>query len=186
MSGPAAPRDAGSLPGAVLAALCYAGLFHFNTLVFDGPLRISDQVSWIFLPAAVRMLAVLLVGWAGVLGLFAGALIALAPMLRTDLPHVLMLATLSSVTPLLAARGLQRLLPVRADLHGMTGRQLLYFGLGGAAANSLVQTAYYALRAHSLKPLGGLVPMFVGDIVGTVLMLYLLALMLRHRQLRPH
>lgn len=185
MTGPAAPRDTGSLPGAVLAALGYAGLFHFNALVFDGPLRISDQVSWVFLPAAVRMLAVLLVGWSGVLGLFAGALITLAPMLGSNLPHALMLATLSSVPPLLAARSLQRLLPVRADLYGMTGRQLLYFGLGGAAANSLVHTAYYALRARSLEPLGGLVPMFVGDTVGTVLVLYVAALMLRHRPLRP-
>lgn len=185
MSEPAAPREPGSLPGAVLAALAYAALYHLNAVVFDGPLRLSDQVSWIFLPAAVRMVAVLLVGWAGVLGLFAGALITLAPMLGSDLPHALMLATLSSVPPLLAARTLQRLLAVRADLQGMTGRQLLYFGLGGAAANSLVHTAYYASHARSLEPLGGLVPMFVGDTVGTVLMLYLAALMLRHRRLRP-
>ena len=185
MTGPAAPRDLGSLPGAALAALGYAALYHVNAAVFDGPLRMSDHISWVFLPAAVRMVAVLLVGWVGVLGLFAGTLITLGSMLGSDLPHALMLATLSSVPPLLAARSLQRLLPVRADLDGMTGRQLLYFGLGGAAASSLAHTAYFALRAGSLGPLDGLVPMFGGDTAGTVLVLYLAALMLRHRQLRP-
>ncbi len=39
------------------------------------------------------------------------------------------------------------------------------------------------LRAESMQPLSGLVPMFVGDAIGTVVMLYLGAMVLRRVRL---
>jgi hypothetical protein len=99
--------------------------------------------------------------------------------------HVLALATLSSVPSLLAARLVQRALQIGHDLAGMTGRQLLVFGLAGGVTSSLVHTLYFVGREGSLAPFHGFVPMFVGDSMGTLLMLYAGAIGLRRIRQAP-
>ncbi len=170
------------MAGAATAALAYALFFELNDWLFSLA-AVSENISWVFLPAAVRMIAVLMFGWAGVLGLFVGSLTVIWDQVIDEPAHAVSLALLSSVPSLLAARFVQRALGIGADLGGMTGRHLLGFGLAGGLANSLVHTIYFASRAGSLEPLQGFVPMFVGDSVGTLIMLYLGALLLRRIRL---
>jgi hypothetical protein len=67
----------------------------------------------------------------------------------------------------------------------MTGRQLLVFGLAGGVTSSLVHTLYFVGREGSLAPFHGFVPMFVGDSMGTLLMLYAGAIGLRRIRQAP-
>lgn len=170
-------------PGIILfsmasVALAYVVFYDINGWLFS-TYKVSENISWVFLPAAIRMIAVLLAGWAGVGGLFLGSLMVDLPDLFTDPTHTLILAALSSVPSIFAAQALQRFLAIPRDLGGMTGRHLLWFGLAGGLFNSGAHTAYFMARASSLDPLSGFVPMFVGDTVGTFLMLYAAALALR-------
>ncbi len=167
------------LLGVAVVAMAYLGFFRLNQFLFDTLFKVNDHVSWIFLPAAIRMVAVLLLGWPGVLGLALGSLLVDADLLMSDTPQALTQALVSSVPSLLAMRAVQRMQGLRADLAGMTGQQVLGFGLGGAAASSLAHTCYFALRAESIAPFTHLVPMFIGDLLGTLLMLYAAALVLR-------
>ncbi len=167
-----------AIAGAVVTALAYVFFFELNDWLFSLA-KVSDNISWVFLPAAIRMLAVLLFGWAGVLGLFVGSLSIIVNQIATQPGHVLALAALSSVPSLLAARMVQGALEIADDLGGMTGRQLLVFGLAGGLANSLVHTLYFVGREGALEPFHGFVPMFVGDSVGTLILLYVGALALR-------
>lgn len=173
-----------TIAGVLLAGLGYVFFFELNAWLFS-QVKISDNISWVFLPAAIRMLAVLLFEWAGVAGLFVGSLAVIFNLLVDEPGHALALATLSSVPSLLAARVVQQSLGIQADLAGMTGRQLLVFGLAGGLVNSLVHTLYFASREGSLAPLHGFMPMFVGDSVGTLLVLYAGAITLRHFRPRP-
>ncbi len=167
---------------AACTALAYAGFFVLNRWLFS-TFVVSEYIAWVFLPAAIRMVAVLLAGWAGVVGLFVGSLAVISPLLQSDPVHALILATLSSVPSLYAARAVRWLRRLPGTLTGMTGRDLLCFGLAGGLANSTVHTLYFMLRAESWQPLAGFVPMFVGDAVGTFLMLYLGAMGLRRIRL---
>lgn len=173
----------GLTPGQLLAAiagsaLAYVAFFLLNDWLFSQA-KVSNYISWVFLPAAIRMLAVLLFGWAGVAGLFIGSLAMLSGSLDHDPVHALFLALLSSVPSLLAARLVQRTVGIGDDLAGMTGRHLLVFGLAGGLTSSLVHTVYFMGYQGSLEPLHGFWPMFVGDSLGTLITLYLGALVLR-------
>ncbi len=163
--------------GMAAVALTYVLCFKLNEWLFSVA-KVSDHISWIFLPAAIRMLAVLLLGWAGVAGLYIGSLSLLGSLFEFDPLAALFVAGLSSVPCLVAARVVQRLLRVGSDLSGMTGGQLLLFGVAGGFLSSGVHTLYFAYASQNLQALEGFVPMFVGDTVGTLIMLYLGALIL--------
>lgn len=164
--------------GAIVTALAYVFFYELSGWLFS-QVKISENISWIFLPAAIRMLSVLLFGWAGVAGLFAGSLVVIPDLLVQQPAHAFVLAGLSSVPPLLAARFVQRAVGIEQDLAGMTGRHLLVFGLAGGLVNSLVHTLYFTGYQGNLEPLQGFIPMFVGDSVGMLIMLYAGAIFLR-------
>ena len=166
------------LVGVVTTTLAYSLFYLLNGWLFHIA-RVSDTISWVFLPAAIRMLAVLMFGWAGVLGLFIGSMAVIWHLVIDDPAHAFILALLSSLPSMLAARFVQNAIAIGADLAGMTGRHLLSFGLAGGLVNSLVHTVYFATREGSLGPLHGFVPMFVGDTLGTLIVLYLGAVALR-------
>jgi hypothetical protein len=165
------------LAGMAAVALTYVLVFKLNSWLFSVA-KVTDHISWIFLPAAIRMLAVMLLGWAGVAGLYIGSLSLLGSMFEFDPLGAFIVAGLSSVPCLIAARLVQRLLKVRSDLAGMSGRQLLIFGLAGGFLSSMGHTLYFAYAAQSLEPVEGFVPMFVGDTLGTFIVLYLGALVI--------
>lgn len=169
--------------GMASVAVAYLLFFKLNEWVFSVA-KVSDHISWIFLPAAIRMLAVLLLGWAGVAGLYLGSLALLGPRFDIDPLGALLLAGISSLPCLVAARLVQWRLGVTSDLAGMTGRQLLIFGVAGGLASSGAHTLYFAWAARSTEPLEGFVPMFVGDAAGTFIVLYGAALIL-NRLLSP-
>lgn len=173
-----------AVAGVLLAGLGYVFFYELNAWLFS-QVKVTENISWVFLPAAIRMLAVLMFEWAGVAGLFLGSLAVILDLLAEQPAHALALASLSSVPSLLVARVVQRALGIGADLGGMTGRHLLVFGLAGGLVNSLVHTLYFAGREGSLEPFHGFVPMFVGDSIGTLLVLYAGAISLRQFRPRP-
>ena len=164
--------------GVVGVAAAYLIFYKVNDWVFN-QVKVSDFVSWVFLPAAIRMLSVLLFGWAGVLGLFLGSLGAIAHLIAEDPARAITLASLSSVPSLLAARLVQKTAGIPVDLAGLQARHLLLFGLMGGLANSATHTLYFTLHEQSLVPLENFVPMLIGDTVGTLIILYAGALVLR-------
>lgn len=166
------------MAGALLAGLGYVFFYELNAWLFS-QVQVTENVSWVFLPAAIRMLAVLLFEWAGVAGLFLGSIAVILGLFTEQPVHALTLATLSSVPSLVTARVVQRSLGITANLGGMTGRHLLVFGLAGGLVNSLVHTLYFAGREGSLEPFHGFVPMFVGDSIGTLIVLYAGAICVR-------
>jgi hypothetical protein len=133
-------------------------LYVLNDWLFS-QVAISVYASWIFLPAALRMLAVLLCGWVGVAGLFIGSLMTA-------------FAGLSALAPMMAYLLCIRWFNWQSDLRGLSATQLvvlsLLVALIGASMHNLHLIGIGAI--DSFGPT--FVTMFVGDMAGTFIVLY--------------
>ena len=163
---------------AVSVAAIWVGLFELNEIFFE-TIGVTKYISWIFLPAAIRMISVMLLDWIGAAGLFLGALVTNASLLSQNLSEAVALAGLSCIGPVLAVAFCTRWLRIPANLSGLGLRQLTLFGLVGALCNVIPHNIYFYLSDRMRSPLDGVIPMFVGDLVGTVIVLYACALVLR-------
>jgi hypothetical protein len=135
----------------------------------------NPRVYWVFLPAGIRMIAVFIFGWAGVLGLFIGSIITNEVELSG---YVIYLAAISAMSPMVAKRACMWWFNIPDTLQGLSSKQLLAFAITGALSNALLSNLYFYFtdRANSLK---GVFPMFVGDMLGTLIIFYLIAQILR-------
>ena len=116
-------------------ALAWVALFELNAYWFEF-LVVSPYVGWIFLPAALRVLAVLLFKARGVLGLFLGALITNASLWGAQWLDALALSAVSALAPALALWLGFRWLKLEPTLQGLNGRQLLALSAIAALSNS--------------------------------------------------
>lgn len=139
----------------------------------------STYIYWVYLPAGVRILAILLFGKLGFIGLFLGAVISNIALHGRDWDEVLILSLLSALAPLLAVTTVFKLLRLPASLMGIRPVHLLAFAIAGALVNSLLHTAYLTFTKQMAVVTDGLLPMMVGDLIGTLLVLSLLALALK-------
>lgn len=167
-----------SLVAVLSIALLWVGLFKLNMLLFSY-IGVSQYISWIFLPAAIRMLAVMMMEWVGALGLFVGALLTSEPVAHTHLSEIFIVAGLSAVGPLVAVAFCTKWLRMPANLAGLKPRQLCLFALVGALCNVIPHNIYFYISDQMHSPFTGLIPMFVGDLTGTILVLYVSALLLK-------
>jgi hypothetical protein len=159
-------------------------LFRLNHWLFS-TVVISQYISWVFLPAALRVLAVLLLEWRGVQGLFWGALFTHSQLPTLNEPEPLILALISSLAPMLAIRVSARFLGVQGNLAGLTFAQLALMSLMGALISSVTHNLYFHWHFTDHTWLRGIAPMLIGDMIGTLIVLYVCAVVLRRLRLAP-
>ena len=164
----------GFVAAAALVSLAWLLTFRLNDWAFD-MLKLSPHVCWIFLPAGVRLLAVLLFDWAGVAGLFVGCLVGLGTVYGDNLPAALVLAGLSALGPLVALRLTRRWLKLPFDFSGLSPRHLATFSSVGALLNVVPSTIFHRLTDQPLTAFDHALPMFIGDAAGSLLLFYGLA-----------
>ncbi len=162
----------------LVVALAWFALFELNAWLFSR-IHLTGFISWIFLPAAIRMLAVMVGGWTGTLGLFLGAILTNLSLLKYEPFNIVMLAGLSALGPLVAFNLCTRWLKLPRDLAGLHHSQLLVFAVAGAILNTFPHNLYFYFTGLSPDAWSGIVPMFVGDLVGTLIVLYLASLAVR-------
>ena len=150
-------------------------LYKFNMWAFKS-LAINSFVSWIFLPAFIRMLSVLLFGWSGVAGLILGATITSPPI---EIVHSLPLAFISGLAPMLAYKICQHILKLSNSLEGIRGLDLIILAFSGALTCVALNGLYFSQHNLPANFTTCLLPMFFGDMLGSLIMLYLAALILK-------
>ena len=159
-------------------ALVYWLLYQLNGWIFTN-FEVSKSISWIFLPAAIRVFAVLLFGWEGVAGLLFGSIVMAFPWHGDASVNSCIVSVLSSLSPMIAVTSGAYLMKTKSDLHGLGAKQLFVFALLGALFNSVIQNMYFQLSGTAKSWLTGLVPMFVGDFIGTMIVLYCASMLIR-------
>ena len=79
------------LASGLVVVLLWTGLFYLNEWLFSA-VSLSSVINWVFLPAAIRMLAVMALGWVGVAGLFVGALLTTDIVMHSGWHDVIVIA----------------------------------------------------------------------------------------------
>ena len=156
----------------------WVALFEFNSWLFSFA-EVSRYINWIFLPAALRVVAVLVLDWRGVAGLFAGALFTCAPQVGVNMAEALVLASLSALAPFAAVSLVKRCLRMARDLKGMTYQQLTVIAVVAALTSAVAHNIFFSLQHASHAWSSVFFPMLAGDLIGTLVVLFTSALVLR-------
>jgi hypothetical protein len=153
-----------------LTHLANAWLFQFFS--------VSPNISWIYLPAFLRLIYVLVLGpWWGFITIFLGGL-PLMGMLEGSLSQVLLNVVCSALSPVLAL-GLFKLLKQR-DLVLNRLRDLIELCLLYALLNAVLHHFSWALQQpDQLLTVTQLPIMVVGDLLGAVVGAYLFSRLIR-------
>lgn len=159
-----------------LTAIVWIGLFEANAYVAE-VLVVNDYVSWVFLPAAIRVLSVLLAGYAGVFGLFVGALFTNMPIDSVNLIDAVALSVISAVSPMIAVGLLCKGFSLSKSLAGLRWWHLIAFAVVGAVCNVTATQLYFAYNNHPASVGGSWLPMLVGDLIGAFVFLYTASLL---------
>ena len=161
---------------AAFSALAFFLLCQINDLLFQH-LAYSPGVSWIFLPSGLRLLLVLMLAGPGAIGVMLGSL--LAGLGRSTEPELALAAAfISGLSPWLARWVCLRAMQVKSDLSELSALRLLQMALVFAAISSVLHQALYAGVGLSPSFLQGTAVMAIGDLLGTLVVLYLVKLAL--------
>lgn len=170
----------------VFAALSYTLLFmlneQLNPIFWERP-----GVSWLFLPAGVRLLLVLLCGWPAALGLVVGGWLTGSWMLAEHAGLVPVFGLVNGLTPLAALWVARRGFNVRSGLGNLTPLNLVGLSLLFAAVNVVLLQGFY-LAAGLVLPEAlpsAMFAMFFGDVTGALVVLVATSMVLRgYRRVR--
>lgn len=156
-------------------ALVWLTFFELNDWLFS-QLAYTERAHWIFLPAALRVLAVLLFGGKGAIGLMIGAYLTLPHTSPGDLAYEIALSISSGLAPLAAVAVCQRFFKINGDLGGLRGSQIIALSVANAFANSMLLNIVIAIagRHHGDGMLAATI--FIGDMLGAALLLLTIAL----------
>ncbi len=155
----------------------YTGFFILNEAFFSG-LEFDIGVNWIFLPAGMRLLCTLLFGLEGAIGLFIAGLIVINFYFPTfDLITGIGAAFITAGAPYLVYRlALSR--GLSPSLQKITPKTLGMLILIYAITSPLSHQLWFALRGFSPDFLSAVFAMFVGDLLGTLIIIYSIKLCL--------
>jgi len=146
----------------------------------------SPGITWIYLPAGMRLLAMLVFAEAGAVGLLIGSwLVCFLYVFPDDFSRAFMDGILSTVAPYLTYKLAQHFFGLKASLTNLTPKRLLVCILAYSVTSPLLHRIWLYLHDHSEHVVEGFLVMFAGDLAGTLVVIYtikgLLWLMPRQR-----
>lgn len=162
-------------------ALLWVGFFWLNEQFFSATLE-GVGAHWIFLPAALRVGAVILFEGEGAVAVGLGSLLSALLFDRADDP-LLVLATsvASGLAPYLALRVLRGRFGLRPDCSNLSPNYLLALTGLCSAFNALFQAVCYGAFdvTRGAELWNTLIALFTGDAVGTLFLVGLWSLAMR-------
>lgn len=160
------------------SAVLFVTFFHLNGWLF-AELAYREGVNWVFLPAGFRVILVLILGLPGAAGIMIGTWYLDQGSLGSNLWLVVLNGVVSGFTPFLVMKALGKGQAAELVLQDMTTQRLLNFTLIFAAANAVTHhLVWLFLKRADVNIWIDVWPMFVGDAIGALLMLYLFKLLL--------
>ncbi len=158
---------------AFTSAFLFVLFFELNGWVFSN-FAYSDGISWVFLPAGFRVILVLVLGLPGALGLVLGSWFIDSALFSADtwlLPFLNGLV--SGLTPWLVMKYLQHKGWLAPHIMSMSAQRLLQMTLIFSAASAIShQLLWWLLERQDANIWVDVWPMFIGNALGALLMLY--------------
>ena len=171
----------------LFSAVLFVGFFHLNDLIFS-IFEYSDGISWVFLPAGFRVILVLIMGLPGALGLMLGSWFIDRELFTQNAAALAFLnGIVGGLTPWLVLKLLIHRQWLDPKLQSLNALLLLKMTLIFAATTALMhQLVWLVLDRPNLNIWVDIWPMFMGDALGTLLMLYGFKFMLDRMSTRPY
>jgi hypothetical protein len=168
------------------SAVLFVGFFQLNDLIFS-IFQYSDGISWVFLPAGFRVILVLIMGLPGALGLMLGSWFIDRELFSQNAAALAFLnGIVGGLTPWLVFKFLIHRQWLDPKLQSLNALLLLKMTLIFAATSALVhQLVWLVLDRPHLNIWVDIWPMFVGDALGALLMLYGFKFVLDRMGTRP-
>ena len=158
---------------AFTSAFLFVLFFELNGWVFSN-FTYSDGISWVFLPAGFRVILVLVLGLPGALGLVLGSWFIDSALFSADtwlLPFLNGLV--SGLTPWVVMKYLQHKGWLAPHIMSMSAQRLLQMTLIFSAASAIShQLLWWLFERQDANIWVDVWPMFVGNALGALLMLY--------------
>lgn len=161
----------------VCLALAWYGLATANDVVFQ-QLMLTPYASFIYLPAALRVIFPLVFQNAGYFGIILGSYLVVQDRVNVGTADTVFLAVISGLAPFISISSFQRLFTTRPDLADL--KTVHFFALATlcASSNAVLMNLYFALSGRLLQPLDLALTIFIGDVAGTVTVLFVVSLVL--------
>jgi hypothetical protein len=130
-------------------------------------------VNWVYLPSGVRLLSTLLLGGDGAIGLLVASwLVDFFYFFPHDPVRSFAGGIIATVAPYAVYRLALERYNLRSSLQNLTANRLLVLALAYSIANPLLHHIWFFLQGDTQNILNRFFAMFVGDLVGTLIMLY--------------
>ena len=130
-------------------------------------------INWIYLPAGIRLLSTLLFGGAGAIGLLIVSwLVSFLYFFPDDFMRAFVGGIVATIAPYGVYKLAQYVFGLHASLANLTPGRLLICIVGCSLASPLLHHLWFAMHGDPQPLLSGLVVMFVGDLNGTLLVVY--------------
>jgi len=155
------------------SAFLFIQFFKLNAWLFSW-LEHAQGINWLFLPAGFRVLLVLGMGLPGAVGIFCGNLWLDAEYISTQgWLSVLLTAAASGFGPWAIKYWMETRQLLDKHLQNITAARLLHFVLVYAVVNAVLhQIIRWSFGLSDSKPWLDVWPMFVGDTMGALAILY--------------
>lgn len=156
---------------ACATVLLFCFTLFLNELLFT-KLEFVRGINWIYLPAGMRLLCILLFAEAGAVGLLLVSWgVCFLYFFPDDVLRSFVGGVIAAAAPYLVYRGAGWLAGARTSLAGLTPTRLLAYAVVFSIASPLLHHIWFALRGQE-NLLSGFLVMAAGDLVGTLVVLY--------------
>ena len=162
------------LLGVFVSALLYSALFFFNDWITE-TLKYDLGVSWIYLPAGLRLFLILIFGLAGAIGIAAASFaISYFGVFPPDLLTCIGIGLISGFAPLFAKWVVVSNTYISNDLSNLSMQKILLCIVIYALMSSAFHQYWFMLRDLESGSINHFLVMFAGDVAGSILLIALI------------
>ena len=155
-----------------IAAILYAASFLINSYAM-GAFSFSLGVSWVFLPAGLRLLLTLLLDKSGALGIAIASIAISLGFYFEDPVLGIGAGIISGLAPYIAKLLVFSDKDSNRDLSQLDAKQLLNCVFVFSVVSPLMHQAWYSLHKQDGLFFEDLGVMIIGDLIGTLIVIYL-------------
>ena len=136
------------------------------------------RAHWIFLPAGFRPIIILLFDRVGAAGLVLGGYLTVTGTTGGDEGHAMVLSVILGITPWLAVSFGKRVLAIPGDLAGLRPQHIVAICVLCSTFNAVMLNGYLWLAGRLSGDLIQIATVFVGDLLGSAIVMFLLSTVL--------
>lgn len=152
--------------------LCYFAFFSLNTFIFSNS-HFSTGVNWIFLPAGLRLLLTLVLAEDAAIGIsLSSMVISFSDFFKDDLITGFGASILSGLAPYIAYILVIKQYAIRHNLSNINSQNLFICIVLFALISPLLHQVWFVSRGYTTDFLSSLTVMMVGDLLGSLLIVY--------------